>query len=279
MKNPKFTKSWTEHELDLMLDALKSDIDNAKDEEDEKEKKAVYVAGRQAAKVVKACLSDFTEISSDDVAVSAAKAMLNRLLDGIVLTPIKDNDFDKPFDDDGTYLTTRSPRMIRMQVPENDAPDAKKVTVYSDMKRVKLRDIATGDLKEDEFATSVVDKLFPITMPYFPMPYALYIVNVTQEPLVLDKPDPEGHVINSAYRFIHVISVEGRQLTEVKDIDRYYTVYPNKDGDEVHSEITELDYLENHAKFEVFMKDMQAAAEKANAQKKEEADADSSSAD
>lgn len=96
-------------------------------------------------------------------------SILKRMVDGLPLTPITDEDFDAPdamhgpINDDGT-VTTQCPRMSSLF--KDEKPDGS--ISYHDLYRQYCYNI---EFPDDTFGCKeerIVDELFPITMPYYP---------------------------------------------------------------------------------------------------------------
>ena len=96
-------------------------------------------------------------------------SILKRMVDGLPLTPITDEDFDAPdamhgpINDDGT-VTTQCPRMSSLF--KDEKPDGS--ISYHDLDRQYSYNV---EFPDDSFQCGeerIVDDLFPITMPYYP---------------------------------------------------------------------------------------------------------------
>lgn len=96
-------------------------------------------------------------------------SILKRMLDGLPLTPIEDEDFNTPdavceiVNDDG-MISTQCPRMCSLFKHEN--PDGS--IIYTDQDRQYCYNIEFPDDTFNCKDEDIVDELFPITMPYYP---------------------------------------------------------------------------------------------------------------
>lgn len=104
----------------------------------------------------------------DGLSIQITKSILNRLIDGKTLTPIEDtpdiwNEFYK--DEKAGVTEYQCKRMSSL---------FKKVTAdgevtFSDISRVQCINVGSPDVAfTNGFATRLIDKIFPITMPYLP---------------------------------------------------------------------------------------------------------------
>lgn len=140
---------------------------------------------------------------------SLTKNILIRLMDGKPLTPIEDipeNWSDLPLEYDGlkSYQNTRMPSLLKY------VDKYGKVT-YKDVDRVQIRDISTDIYFYNGLGTSIVDTMFPITMPYCP----------ADKPYVLDRVDFLTDIKNSDYdtiAFTKLHTPDG----DVIDVNKYY---------------------------------------------------------
>lgn len=96
-------------------------------------------------------------------------SILKRMLDGLPLTPIEDEDFNTPdavretVNDDG-MISTQCPRMCSLFKHEN--PDGS--IIYTDQDRQYCYNIEFPDDTFNCKDEDIVDELFPIIMPYYP---------------------------------------------------------------------------------------------------------------
>jgi hypothetical protein len=137
---------------------------------------------------------------------SITKNILDRLMSGNPLTPITDEDFfiesDVPLYD----LKRQCPRMsslFRCETPEG------KIS-YTDVDRAVYID-KKGGCWGSGWATEIVDKMFPITMPYYPsnQKYKVY-----GDDFLLDKRN--GDYDHRA--FLYLITPDGEKI----ELDEYY---------------------------------------------------------
>lgn len=121
----------------------------------------------------KGALRAYRSLMRDDYTgsgISITKGILNRLIDGKPLSPIEDTpdiwkDVSESYPKNDThkhYQCTRMPSFFK-----DVAPDS--TTTCSDISRVYAVNIDNPDnAYTNGFVTRLIDKIFPITMPYFP---------------------------------------------------------------------------------------------------------------
>ena len=165
------------------------------------------------------------------MSIGITKNILNRLIDGKCLTPIKDEDFDEskceiktPDDylrDCGFKSYIQCPRMSSLFRNETLDGDV----TYSDVRRMVMYDVSKPTIGfYNGFVAKIINEMFPITMPYYPATdrYKVYVKeskspNCTEDWDILDilyviKPDGERVEINR--RFVE--SERTHRLEEVK---------------------------------------------------------------
>lgn len=106
--------------------------------------------------------------------ISLTKNILNRLIDGLPLTPITDEDFlnvISEIGDDPTWLaeaglrsTTQCPRMGSLFKYEYLDGTIR----YTDVDRYICIDLNTNGTYTGGFTSRLIDEMFPITLPYYP---------------------------------------------------------------------------------------------------------------
>lgn len=104
----------------------------------------------------------------DGFSLSVTKGILNRLIDGKCLSPIEDTPdiwVESVRSKDDThkhYQCSRLPSLFKDVAPDD-------TVTYSDVERVVAVNVDKPDISyHNGFVTRLVDKIFPITMPYFP---------------------------------------------------------------------------------------------------------------
>lgn len=105
--------------------------------------------------------------------IAMTKQILNRLIEGKPLTPIEDTDdvWNGVIDRGDTYKEYQCNRMSALFKRVHD--DGR--VTYSDVDRVVCVDIHSGVTYSSGFVKRIIDKKFPITMPYMPTaPYKVY---------------------------------------------------------------------------------------------------------
>lgn len=143
---------------------------------------------------------------------SLTKNILMRLMDGKPLTPIEDipENWDnedlslKELDGTKTYQCKRMPSLFKY------VDEYGKVT-YRDIDRVLVRDIGSDMCFHNGLGASIVNTMFPITMPYCP----------ADKPYVLDRLDFLTDIKNGDYdtiAFTKLHTPDG----DVIDVSKYY---------------------------------------------------------
>ena len=155
-----------------------------------------------AMKAYEALLDD----NHSGMSIQVTKSILNRLIDGKCLTPIEDtddvwNDITEHVGETKNmkeYQCKRMSSLFKMVDKDGNA-------TYTDLDRVSCVDISNpGMAKRDGLATRLIDKLFPITMPYLP-PARSY--KVFMEDLFLDN---DGYYYAIAY--LYILLPNGRKI-------------------------------------------------------------------
>ena len=135
-----------EHEIDLLM----------KNEEKE------YI--KNCAKSALKAYKSLEEDNHSGLSIKLTQELLNRLLDGFPLSPIDDQDFvelkELSTEEVTKYQCTRYPSLYKT-VTKNG-----KVS-YTDHKRARAVD-QYGNTFQQPYADELVDKYFPIKMPYYP---------------------------------------------------------------------------------------------------------------
>lgn len=117
----------------------------------------------------KSALKAYESLTEDDhsgFSWSFTARILKRMLDGLPLTPINEEDFDgtECIDDQLDKQTRQCPRMSSLfQHVSNDG-----TVSYSDIDRMYCFDTEFPDDTFSSSANRIVDELFPITLPYYP---------------------------------------------------------------------------------------------------------------
>ena len=116
------------------------------------------------------------------MSIRFTKNILNRLIDGKCLTPIEDTDdiWKYSFDRDNGVKTYQCKRMSSFF--KDVYPDGK--VKYNDIDRVIKVDITVDTTWHSGFIDSIVNELYPITMPYIPSnnPYKVYCEDFLTDP-------------------------------------------------------------------------------------------------
>lgn len=145
--------------------------------------------------------------------IGITKGILNRLIDGRCLTPIEDtpdvwNDISVEMGENGETKEYQCKRMSSLF--KKVSPDG--TVTYSDIDRVHAVSVDNPDVAyQSGFITRLIDKIFPITMPYFPASRKFKVVR--EEFLV----DPKmGDYDTAAY--LEIITPDGKHI----ELNRYF---------------------------------------------------------
>ena len=143
--------------------------------------------------------------------IGLTKQILNRLIDGKVLTPIEDTPdiWDEPAykDKDGgdVYQCKRMSSLFKTIYPDGTVK-------YCDLNRIVGVDINDGISFYNKLISNIIDEMYPITMPYIPedRPFRVYIDDFLFDPkngdydtraiLNVVKPDGEKVAINRYFK-------------------------------------------------------------------------------
>lgn len=107
------------------------------------------------------------------MSISITKHILNRLIDGKPLTPVTDDE-DSWNEVGGIYEGKTTYQCKRMSSLFKDVYDDGTVT-YSDIDRFTCVDVKTGHTYHSGLVDRVLNRLYPITLPYYPLsPFKVY---------------------------------------------------------------------------------------------------------
>lgn len=146
--------------------------------------------------------------------IAITKGILNRLLDGKCLTPIEDTEDvweEISYTTDGTEKASRHYQCKRMSAFFKDvAPDG--TVTYSDVSRVNCINVDNPNVPyHNGLATRLIDKIFPITMPYFP---AAKKVTVVRDEFLVDPKNGDYDTV----AFLYLIAPDGKKI----ELNRYF---------------------------------------------------------
>lgn len=172
-------------------------------------------------------LKAFNCLMEDDhsgMSISFTKDILNRLIDGKCLTPIDDTEniwrFSREYGDGiKTYQCKRMSELFKDVYPDGTVK-------YSDVNRVIKVDVITDTIWHNGLVTTIINELYPITMPYIPTdnPFKVYC-----EDFLTDSKNGDYDMVGVLYG----IDPDGNRF----EINRYF-----KDGDEDMIEIDCTEY-------------------------------------
>ena len=191
--------SWAQKEIEL---AIASEKKSAEGTDDWKYGVGCY---ESAMKAYEALLED----NHSGMSIQITKSILNRLIDGKCLTPIEDtddnwNELTEHKDGTKEYQSRRMSSLFKKVAPDG-------TVTYTDINRVSCIDVSNpGIAYHNGFATRLVEKIFPIEMPYLaPLkPYKVF----TEELLFGDKGDFD------TIAYLYILLPDGQKI----DLNRYF---------------------------------------------------------
>lgn len=194
-------QSWAENEIAL---AIASEKEAAKDSGEWDYGVACY---ESAMRAFKSLIAD----NHSGMSIQITKGILNRLIDGKCLTPIIDTDDiwnEITWTDNGVkeYQCTRMSALFKKVTVEGEV-------TYSDINRVQCVSLDNPTVAyQNGFATRLIDKIFPITMPYLPnaKPFKLF-----QEEFLASSKDGEDY---DTFAFLYILMPDGRKI----ELNRYF---------------------------------------------------------
>lgn len=163
--------------------------------------------------------------------IGITKGILNRLIDGKCLTPIEDTpdiweEIHIEKDKGKLYQCKRMSSLFKEVAPDG-------AVTYSDINRVHVSDIDELEIAyQNGFVTRLIDKLVPITMPYFP---AAKKFKVVREEFLTDPKNGDFDTV----AYLYVITPEGKKV----ELNGYF-----KDGENGLVRIDKAEYDERKAR-------------------------------
>lgn len=216
---PNTQMGWAEKEVTLAIQAEKDGAESMTD-------------WKYGAECFKSALNAYESLTNDvsiGTNIGVTKSILNRLLDGKVLTPIEDTpdiwvDVTGEFAwKDGTqhYQCSRMSSLFKKVAPDG-------TVTYSDVNRVVAVDVDKPDVAwQNSSATQLVDLFYPITLPYLPTSAKF---KVFREEFLTDTKS-KGY---DTVAFLYIIQPDGKKV----ELNRYFKV---ADGEMVRIEKDEFE--------------------------------------
>ena len=165
------------------------------------------------------------------MSIQITKSILNRLIDGKCLTPIEDDPDIWTKVEFGENDPIQHFQCKRMSSLFKDVAEDGTVT-YSDVNRVQLINKESPDIPfRNGFGTRLIDKMYPITLPYFPADKKFKII---VEEFLTDKKNGDFDTVG----YLQLILPNG----EVVDLNGYF-----KDGPDGMVRIEQAEYEERKA--------------------------------
>lgn len=165
------------------------------------------------------------------MSIQITKSILNRLIDGKCLTPIEDDPDIWTKVEFGENDPIQHFQCKRMSSLFKDVAEDGTVT-YSDVNRVQLINKESPDIPfRNGFGTRLIDKMYPITLPYFPADKKFKII---VEEFLTDEKNGDFDTVG----YLQLILPNG----EVVDLNGYF-----KDGPDGMVRIEQAEYEERKA--------------------------------
>ncbi len=217
------TSSWAEREVKLAIVRERKDADEKGDAE-------------YGVACYKSALKAFYSLMEDGhsgFSIQITKNLLNRLINGQCLTPIEDTpDIWEEVNIGKNGKTSYQCR--RMSSLFKDV-DAEGNVSYSDVDRVQAIDISNPDVAyHNGFTTALVNKIFPIEMPYFPDNRKF---KVYREEFLTDEKNGDY----DSMALFYILTPDGKKV----ELNRYFKDDPNGDS---FIRITKEEYEERKAR-------------------------------
>ena len=205
---------WAQNEVDLACKEILNDPQYINDLTD-----AEY-----SVNCCRAALKAFETLCGDGhsgQSIQFTKAIFDRLVDGRCLTPVEDQEDQWQFAYDNSYQHVRMSSLFKTVNPDGSVK-------YSDTNRTVTYDLDQEVGFHMGLASKIVDEMFPITLPYYPMstPY-----KVCRESCLVDPMKGDYDTV----AILYVITPKGDKVK----IDKYFT----EDFDGNMEEIDLVTYL------------------------------------
>ncbi len=178
-------------------------------------------------------LQSLTRDDHSGFSIQMAKSILNRLVDGRPLTPIEDTDdvwTDITLNADGKlafndnkkhYQCKRMSALFKEVAKDGTA-------TYSDLDRVNAVNVdRPGTVYHNGFTTRLIDKIFPITMPYLPSSKKFKVV---RDEFLVDPKNGDFDTVG----YLYILTPDGKRV----ELNRYFK---EENGQMVQIEKTEFD--------------------------------------
>ena len=229
--------SWAEKEIQL---ACKNEMDGCESGEDASYGIACYKSALKA-------LKSLAEDEHSGYSIEITKSILNRLIDGLPLSPIYDTEdvWNLAYERDVENGKIRVYQCARCTQFFKHVDTVTGETTYNDAERVVGIDKISGVSYTSGLISGIYDELFPITMPYMPPTTR---AKMFTEKFLFDR-ENGGDFDTEAV--LHVITPDGDKI----EINRFFKD-PPKDLDtsteQFHGwvEITEDEYNERKSAYE-----------------------------
>ena len=223
-KIPPESLSWAIREIEL---ACESERKRAEKPEDATYGVACYESALCGYK-------SLMQADHDEFSLQVTKGILNRLVDGKCLTPIEDtpgvwSDITGECNWKDGYQKYQCTRMSSLF--KEIAPDG--TVTYSDINRVQVVNVDNPDVAyTNGFVTRLIDKLAPITIPYFPADKKFKVV---REEFLTDPKNGDFDTV----AYLYVITPDGKKV----ELNGYF-----KDGENGMVRIDKAEYDERKAR-------------------------------
>lgn len=204
-----------------MLEWAENEVNLFTQEENEDDDKYVNSCAKSALRAFNCLMED----GHSGMSIGITHSILNRLIEGKPLMPITEDDFE----DEPISPNKKSYQCKRMSSLFKDVDVDENIT-YSDINRVSCIDKDSGVSFSSGVGTGIIDKLFPIELPYNP-PVRPFIIEYASG---LINPELGDYDIEAFYR---VITPSGENIP----LNKFYQ-YVKEDGKEKRKEITHEEF-------------------------------------
>ena len=189
--------------------------------------------GAECYKSALRALWSLTRDGHSGFSIQMTKSILNRLVDGRPLTPIEDTDdvwVDITLNADGKPLFNDNKKHYqckRMSALFKEVAEDGTVT-YSDTERVNAVNVDRPDtVYHNGFTTRLIDKIFPITLPYLPSNKKFKVV---RDEFLVDPKNGDYDTVG----YLYILTPDGKRV----ELNRYFK---EENGQMVQIEKAEFD--------------------------------------
>ena len=214
--------SWAENEVRIACERERAESDTREGEFD---------YGCECYKSALKAFNSLLEDGHSGLSIRVTKNILDRLIDGKLLTPVEDKEdeweecYTNEYKDYTSYRCKRMSALFKHVFPDG------KIT-YTDVNRVTCVCIDNPDTQwSNSFITSIINEMFPISFPYYPSDNSFVVY---KEEFLTDRRNGDY----DTFGLLYVITPTRDKV----DINRYF-----KETDNGFVEINKEEYEERKA--------------------------------